>query len=242
MNLTEFLRPTRSKIILALFIPYIYSGIVVLIGYIIAYMVNSPTSLLIIPLPVFLIAGALFESLVTYPFTCGLITLFKKLRTKTLGKLKSDRKGILLISLSVLIFNPISLRLMLVAILLLSFPVQEYGLPCGVLVADVFKDSPAELAGLQENEIILAFDNDNTRDSSRLLKLLSKHDPGDVVQLLTDKGEHELELGVNPDTGGPYIGINFTDNYCDCGNGICETGEQVKKDTTTFTYCGKDCK
>jgi len=241
MDSLEFLRPTRSKIILALLIPYIYSGMVFLSGYITAYVTNSPVSLLIIPLPVLLVAFSLFESLVTYPFTCGLIALFGKLRTKTLGDLARDGKGLLSVSLSVLIFNPLSLRLILLAVILISFPVQDYGLPCGVLIAGVFKDSPAERAGLQESEIILVFDNDNTRDFSRLVKILSGHKPGDVVKVMTDKGEYELELGLNPDTGGPYIGANFTNNYCDCGNGICEPGEQVRVDNTTFTYCGKDC-
>jgi hypothetical protein len=242
MNLSEFLRPTKSRIILALVIPYIYSGIVILGGHIVAYATNSQVSLLVLSAQyLFLIAGALFESLVTYPFACGLITLFSKARRRKLGDLRRDRKGILLVSLSILVFNPLSLRLILLAIILIAFPIQEFGLPCGVLVAGVYGGSPAGLAGLRENEIILSFDSDNTRDPYRLLELLSGHEPGDIVKVLTDRGEYELELGVNPDTGGPYMGINLTGSYCDCGNGICEAGEQVRINNTTFTYCGRDC-
>jgi hypothetical protein len=241
MNLSEFLGPTKSRIILALIVPYIYSAIVILSEYMTACASDSQVSLLALPAQyVFLIAGALFESLITYPFACGLITLFGRARSKKLGDLRGDREGLLLVSLSILIFNPLSLRLILVALILISFPSQA-GLPCGVLVAGVYGGSPADLAGLRENEIILAFDSDNTRDPYRLLELLSGHEPGDVVKVLTERGEYELELGVNPDTGGPYLGINFTGSYCDCGNGICEAGEQVRIENTTFTYCGMDC-
>jgi hypothetical protein len=242
MDLLEFLRPSKSKIILALLIPYIYSGMVFLFGYVIAYITNSQVSFLFIPLPVLLIVSSLFESLITYPFTCGLITLFNKWRNKTLGGLRKDRKGLFLVSISIIIFNPLSLRLILLAVILIPFLFQEYGLPCGVLIADVFKGSPAERAGLQENEIILVIDDDNVRDFSRMVKILSEHKPGDVVKVMTDIGEYELELGLNPDTGGPYMGANFTNHYCDCGNGVCEPGEQVRKDNTTFTYCDEDCK
>lgn len=240
MDLTEFLRPTKSKIILALLIPYIYLAIVVTREYIISTMTNSPASSLVVPASLFLIAGSLLESVITYPFACSLVVLFNKARSKTLGDFKSDRKGMLMVSLSILILNPLSLNLILAALILTSFSLQA-GLPCGVLVAGVYKDSPAEIAGLQENEIILAFDGENTRDHSRLLELLSRKKPGDMVKVITDKGEHELELGTNPDTGGPYIGGIFTDNYCDCGNGMCEPGEQVVINTTTFTYCARDC-
>ena len=242
MNVSEFLRPNKYKIILALLVPYIYAGIVILAGHAGNFISGSQISILI-PLPVqyvSLVIYGLLESLVTYPFACALTIFFSRLRTKTLSELKKDRKGLLLASLSILIFNPLSLRLILLAVILIAFPVQA-GLPCGVLVVDVFEDSPAYLAGLQENEIILVFDNENIRDSSWLLRLLSGHKPGDLVRIATNKGDHELELGINPETGGPFIGATFTNNYCDCGNGICEPGEQVRIENTTFTYCGKDC-
>jgi|GEM_PF-1785302 len=241
MDTLEFLRPDKSKIILALLIPYIYSGMVLLSGYLMSYVTNSPISLLIIPEPFILFAFSLFESLVTYPFTCGLIALYRKLRTRNLGDLARDMKGLLTVSISVIIFNPLSLRMILLSLILISYPLQEYGLPCGVLIAGVFNDSPAELAGLQRDEIILAFENDNVRDISRLMELLSEHGPGEIVRVLTDGGEYDLELGLNPETGGPYMGANFTNHYCDCGNGVCDPGERVRKGNTTFTYCIKDC-
>ena len=62
---------------------------------------------------------------------------------------------------------------------------QQLGLDIseGVLVRRVLKDSPAQKAGLQPGDILFEFDHREIDDVDKLVKLISKADPGDRVKL-----------------------------------------------------------
>ena len=236
MVLREFLKPTKSKIILALALPFIYVLIVLIIGYI-------QDSAIIFPInyPITIVIGVLFESLITYPFTCAIVELANGYRSKELNKLKTDKKYLSLVLLSLILFNPVIIRLISVAVVFLTLPALS-GFPCGVQIVEVFPDSPAEKAGLQDNDIILLFDDSpNARTINQLMQLLLKHEPGDIVSVFTNRGEYSMILGTNPDSGDPLIGASLANNICECGNGICEVGESVKTDRVNYIHCSMDC-
>jgi membrane-associated protease RseP (regulator of RpoE activity) len=53
----------------------------------------------------------------------------------------------------------------------------------GVLVAGVVEDSPAEEAGLEEEDLVTEFDGTQVKTSSQLTKLVKKRLPGDEITL-----------------------------------------------------------
>ena len=53
----------------------------------------------------------------------------------------------------------------------------------GVLIAGVVEDSPAEEAGLEEEDVVTEFDGTKVETTSELTKLVKKHSPGDEITL-----------------------------------------------------------
>ncbi|UCB53157.1 MAG: PDZ domain-containing protein [Candidatus Zixiibacteriota bacterium] len=53
----------------------------------------------------------------------------------------------------------------------------------GALIAGVVEDSPAEEAGIEEEDVIVEFDGEKVRSSSSLTRLVKKHSPGDEITL-----------------------------------------------------------
>jgi S1-C subfamily serine protease len=72
----------------------------------------------------------------------------------------------------------------------------------GVLVAGTFNGSPAEDAGMQEGDVIVAIDGTDTADTGDLADVLDDKDPGDTieVQLIGSGGERtvQVELAQRP--------------------------------------------
>lgn len=66
----------------------------------------------------------------------------------------------------------------------------------GVLVVQVMENSPAEKAKLQENDVILKFDNVSVTSDAELVSLIHSHVPGDVVTLLVNRSGKEITLTV----------------------------------------------
>jgi predicted metalloprotease with PDZ domain len=60
---------------------------------------------------------------------------------------------------------------------------MDLGSQAGVLIAGVAEDSPAEEAGLEEEDLVTEFDGKPVKSSSELTKLVRKHDPGDEITL-----------------------------------------------------------
>ena len=72
----------------------------------------------------------------------------------------------------------------------------------GAIVNDVAKDSPAEKAGIEEDDVIVRFNDDKVRDDDDLVDLVRDSRPGDEVTLTVRRGADELkfdvELGTRP--------------------------------------------
>jgi len=66
----------------------------------------------------------------------------------------------------------------------------------GVIVNEVIKDSPADEAGLREDDIIISLDGDRIRDDEDLIDLVSDQDPGDEVVLIIFRDGKEKEIKV----------------------------------------------
>jgi S1-C subfamily serine protease len=86
----------------------------------------------------------------------------------------------------------------------------------GAMIADVVDDSPADEAGLEAGDILLAVDGQELGDELSLADAIRGHQPGDRVTLTvwssTDEGEREVrvELGEHPDDEGvAYLGVTY---------------------------------
>ena len=66
--------------------------------------------------------------------------------------------------------------------------------PAGALVDDVAPGSPAEDAGLEEGDVIVAVDGDEVDGVESLGEALAARDPGDVVTLTVDRDGTETTL------------------------------------------------
>ena len=69
----------------------------------------------------------------------------------------------------------------------------------GAIVNEVVKGSPADEAGLQEDDIIIKFNGDRVWDSRELTDFVRDHNPGDqvTVTVLRDGAEQELSLTLD---------------------------------------------
>jgi len=85
----------------------------------------------------------------------------------------------------------------------------------GVLVTEVIKDSPADLAGIEAGDTIISVDKEDISTESSLAELIKAHKPGDKVKLVISRDGKKkifnLDLGENPgDAGQAYLGIYYT--------------------------------
>lgn len=70
------------------------------------------------------------------------------------------------------------------------------------VVKNVISGGPAEEAGLEKNDVILAVDG-RAGDLDALTKMISEHKPGDTIRILVERLEHVDEISVKP-TASPY--------------------------------------
>lgn len=73
---------------------------------------------------------------------------------------------------------------------------QSYGLPMGAAVKSVTEGSPAEEAGLQENDIITKVDDTEVTGSSDLVQIISAASAGDTLKLTVYRGGETIELTI----------------------------------------------
>jgi len=68
--------------------------------------------------------------------------------------------------------------------------VLDLGISEGVLISDVIDDSPAEKAGLDEDDVIVRFGDRVIDDTGDLTRAMRKHQPGDevVLQVVNEEG------------------------------------------------------
>ena len=77
-----------------------------------------------------------------------------------------------------------------------SAETQRYGLPQGAAIVSVSKDSPAEAAGLQENDIITSANGEEITDRTGLSDAVSACEPGDNLVLSVYRQGQILEITV----------------------------------------------
>ncbi len=53
----------------------------------------------------------------------------------------------------------------------------------GVLITSIYDDSPAEDAGLEDGDVIVAFDGKRVDDVDELVKMVRSHEPGDTIEV-----------------------------------------------------------
>lgn len=94
--------------------------------------------------------------------------------------------------------------------------VLRRGLPgSGALIIDVVTDSPADVAGLQEGDTIVAVADTRLDLETDLADAISEHDPGERVSLEVNSPDEEtrdvtVELGEDSDNGGvAYLGVRY---------------------------------
>lgn len=68
--------------------------------------------------------------------------------------------------------------------------------PKGALVKDVEKNSPAETAGIQKDDIITAVNSIAIRDVDKLISIVEACDSGDELNLTIQRQDTTLELNV----------------------------------------------
>jgi serine protease Do len=85
----------------------------------------------------------------------------------------------------------------------------------GAIINEIVEDSPAEEAGLEEDDIIVKFDGDRVRDDEDLIDLVADADPGDEVELTVVRDGKEqniqVELGRRPRNLGWHGGWDWFD-------------------------------
>lgn len=94
------------------------------------------------------------------------------------------------------------------------FPMPRGGQLSGAWIREVVPDTPADKAGLQEGDLILAVDGQPVDDDHPLQALIGEHRPGDRVEITYLRGEEEqgvsVRLGEHPDDPEqPYLGVYF---------------------------------
>jgi S1-C subfamily serine protease len=86
----------------------------------------------------------------------------------------------------------------------------------GARIVEVMPDSPAERAGLQVGDTILAVDRQRVGLVNDLADLIAAYEPGDRVTLVIqspgqDSRRVQVKLGENPDRqGAPYLGVRYS--------------------------------
>lgn len=97
-------------------------------------------------------------------------------------------------------------------------PEEELPIPevaVGAIITEVLPGTPAEEAGLQEGDLVVAVDSQRIGPGGNLARLVIQYEPGDRVTLTVRRGDEEplkirVKLGENPDDpGAPYLGVRY---------------------------------
>lgn len=95
---------------------------------------------------------------------------------------------------------------------------EELAVPefaAGAVITEVLPDTPAEQAGLQEGDLVMAVDSQRVGPAGNLARLIALYEPGDFVTLTVRRGDQDarevrVKLGENPDDPeAPYLGVRY---------------------------------
>ncbi len=84
---------------------------------------------------------------------------------------------------------------------------ELYGVPTGLVISDVGKNTPAEEAGLKKGDVLVSFDDNKVTSMEKLRELLTYYSGGETVEVkiaVADNGEYvektlEITLGYKSD-------------------------------------------
>jgi S1-C subfamily serine protease len=94
-----------------------------------------------------------------------------------------------------------------------KLPVPEVA--SGAIISEVLPDTPAEQAGLQEGDVVVAVDSQRVGPAGNLARLIRQYEPGDRVTLTVRRGDKEplkirVKLGEHPEEpGAPHLGVIY---------------------------------
>jgi serine protease Do len=104
--------------------------------------------------------------------------------------------------------------------------VTDFNAESGVYINQIYTNSPAATAGLQEGDIITAIDGTEVEDMSALKRQLVNYRPGDTVTLTVERNKAtkkiELTLGSSSDSEVPTLQQNSSSS--DSSNGSSGSG------------------
>ncbi|MCX9010051.1 MAG: PDZ domain-containing protein [Candidatus Methanoperedens sp.] len=154
--------------------------------------------------------SVLFAAIIYYPFTCGLIFIYRRVAKKTEKEIQIKMDLAVAIVL-ILISNPISIGLIYSGLPYANNSINE---PCGVEITGFAESSPAKSAGMAAGEVIVAADGSKIDTSDALLHALANKKPGDYVPITTGVKDYNIQIAEDPETHRAVLGIRIQDKYC----------------------------
>jgi S1-C subfamily serine protease len=97
----------------------------------------------------------------------------------------------------------------------------------GVYIAGTEEDGAAQAAGLKEGDVIISVNGITVKTSSELQEQISKHRPGDVVDILIKRDNKEKHFNVTLRNTSGGTGI-VKDNYSVMGAELEKVNDTVK--------------
>jgi hypothetical protein len=220
-KLTEFLKPTKGKIAVAILTPHAYN----LFLYSILFLISLKEIVGGMPdfgeWAVLTISEAhihLIVSVIYYPFACGVVIL----RSKGRKELQKDKELYRLVKIGIFIFNPLILEMLVRFILVWGTLLYYKGPPPtpGLTVIEVYPNSSAMDIGLENGDRIkrigysrrewtgnamivakqVSKESPSISDAREILEYVDPNDPADeiYVHLYSGGGSRVGHVSTNP--------------------------------------------
>lgn len=97
----------------------------------------------------------------------------------------------------------------------------QFGLPDarGALVTNVFKDSPAEKAGVQSGDVILTWNNEPVRDPAHLRNMVAETAPGTEIRMTVKRDGEEKSFRIRVGNREDMPGVASSEGAAPGGSG-----------------------
>ena len=194
--------PTKQNMILSLILSSLFSlSALLVLGPNTFYLFNLQYSIFL-SLP-FL---ALQYAIIYFPFSALIYYAYKKRKTKSFKKIRSF-VILLLVLLNPIIVTPsTSFGQMLM--------ISASNEPCGVIVTEVFTNSPAQHGGLHVNEVIIEMDQNLILTIQDLQNFMATITSPTKIQVKTDQGIHPIIVQYNEEQQKYVLGAKLLQKTC----------------------------
>lgn len=213
----EFLKPTRSKILIALIIPFVFNVTVNVVSAFYFTLIKATPISYPVPFHEFLtytFIPFIFSIIFCYPLACSIVTLYACWKSKTL-----NREILFWASCSIIFFNPIVFSFLSIKI------ISSILEPCGVVVIGIIPNSPAESIGIIPGSRIYYINEKPVYNITSFGEIMKATKPGDslLVKIMAPNKtvyERKVILTTPPEefkTTGGFLGVNVTSflfHYC----------------------------